>query len=202
MYQGDCYTILPLPDVPPVDVVVTDPPYGTGTAPKGGKKAGTIDLESGGGLEWDVYSGEWIKLIPDYIPAAVFCGQRTVFRTAAELGADGLLIYAKNNPSPFGSSYEPCLTRGIKKPKQHQHWIGYNAENGQVHPTQKPVGLMQWIVSATVGTVLDPFMGSGTTGVACANLGRRFIGIEREQKYFEIACERIRAAYSQQRLFA
>jgi site-specific DNA-methyltransferase (adenine-specific) len=51
-------------------------------------------------------------------------------------------------------------------------------------------------------TVLDPFMGSGTTGVACANLGRKFIGIEIEPKYFDIACERISAAYAQMRLFA
>jgi DNA modification methylase len=51
-------------------------------------------------------------------------------------------------------------------------------------------------------TILDPFMGSGTTGVACANLGRKFIGIEIERKYFDIACERIAAAYAQGRLFA
>ena len=51
------------------------------------------------------------------------------------------------------------------------------------------------------GTILDPFMGSGTTGVACANLGRKFIGIEIEPKYFDIACERIEAAYAQGRLF-
>ena len=51
-------------------------------------------------------------------------------------------------------------------------------------------------------TILDPFMGSGTTGVACANLGRKFIGIEIERQYFDIACERIEAAYAQQRLFA
>jgi DNA modification methylase len=50
-------------------------------------------------------------------------------------------------------------------------------------------------------TVLDPFMGSGTTGVACANLGRKFIGIEIEEKYFDIACKRIEIAYSQPRLF-
>jgi DNA modification methylase len=78
-----------------------------------------------------------------------------------------------------------------------------NISNGpKLHPWQKPEALLMWCVEKTKGeTVLDPFMGSGTTGVACANLGRKFIGIEIEKKYFDIACERIEAAYSQGRLF-
>jgi adenine-specific DNA-methyltransferase len=81
----------------------------------------------------------------------------------------------------------------------------FDIERGCEHPTQKPEALMLHIVkvsSRPAGTVLDPFMGSGTTGVACANLGRRFIGIEIDQKYFDLACERIARAHSQQRLFA
>jgi DNA modification methylase len=69
------------------------------------------------------------------------------------------------------------------------------------HPTQKPIDLMQWLIEKTTGTILDPFMGSGTTGVACVKLGRRFIGIEIEPKYFDIACRRIEAAYKQPDLF-
>ncbi len=73
------------------------------------------------------------------------------------------------------------------------------------HPTQKPHEIMQPLCeysSPPEGTVLDPFMGSGSTGIACRNLGRKFIGIEIERKYFDIACERIDAAYAQGRLFA
>ena len=70
------------------------------------------------------------------------------------------------------------------------------------HPTQKPVRVMKWAMEFTSGTVLDPFMGSGTTGVACMNLGRKFIGIEIEPKYFDIACERIENAQRQGRLIA
>lgn len=72
------------------------------------------------------------------------------------------------------------------------------------HSTQKPTELLEEIVAITpaCSLIADPFMGSGTTGVACANLGRKFIGIEIERKYFDIACERIEAAYSQGRLFA
>ena len=79
---------------------------------------------------------------------------------------------------------------------------GALATEGKVHPTQKPVPLMEWCVGFTTGTVLDPFMGSGTTGVACVNLGRPFVGIEREVEWFDHACRRIEAAYRQPRLFA
>lgn len=72
------------------------------------------------------------------------------------------------------------------------------------HQTEKPVELISTIaevVSPLGGTILDPFMGSGTTGVACVKLGRRFIGIEIEPRYFDIACRRIEAAYAQPDLF-
>ena len=73
----------------------------------------------------------------------------------------------------------------------------------KIHPTQKPVPLMEWCLSFApdARTVCDPFMGSGTTGVACARMGLQFVGIERERKYFDIACRRIEQAYAQPRLF-
>ena len=80
-----------------------------------------------------------------------------------------------------------------------------NTDRHGAHPTEKPVPLMAEILSdytATEQTILDPFMGSGTTGVACAKLGRKFIGIEMEPRYFDIACRRIEEAYRQPRLFA
>lgn len=87
-------------------------------------------------------------------------------------------------------------------------WNGMLRANGEQrgdHPTQKPIGVMQWaldLAPKNTLTVADPFMGSGTTGVACANMGKTFYGIEREPKYFDIACKRIEQAYAQQRLFA
>ena len=69
------------------------------------------------------------------------------------------------------------------------------------HPTEKPVPLLRAVAEWTAGTVLDPYMGSGSTGVACAKLGRKFIGVEIDPDYFEIACERIRKAYAQPDLF-
>ena len=72
------------------------------------------------------------------------------------------------------------------------------------HPTQKPVQLMEWCIrhAPEPETVCDPYMGSGTTGVACAQLGKAFTGIERERKYFDIACERIARAQAQGQMFA
>lgn len=75
------------------------------------------------------------------------------------------------------------------------------AKNGRVHPTEKPVALMQDLCRKVPGTILDPFMGSGTTGVACVKLGRSFIGIEIDEGYFEIACRRIQDAYDRPDMF-
>lgn len=170
------------------DVVVTDPPYGTGVAPRGGEHAGTIDLASAEWPEWDVWDPSWAESWSG--PMAVFCGIRRAYELAALIGGDGLLIYAKSNPSPFGSSFEPCVTRGFRTPHP-QHFTAYNAFNGQEHPTQKPIEVMRWIVGcAPEGVILDPFMGSGTTLRAAKDLGRKAIGIEIEERYCEIAATR------------
>lgn len=76
------------------------------------------------------------------------------------------------------------------------------AKNGRAHPNEKPVELMMRLCAKVPGDVCDPFMGSGSTGVACMKLGKRFVGVEVVPEYFEIACERIAAAWSQPRLFA
>jgi DNA modification methylase len=73
----------------------------------------------------------------------------------------------------------------------------------KVHPTQKPISLMRWCVAMVdAPMILDPFMGSGTTGVACMEQGRRFVGIEMDRKYFDIACRRIEQAQAQGSLLA
>ena len=92
--------------------------------------------------------------------------------------------------------------RTLDSAAQHLDILSYSPDIQNNHPSPKPVPLMQDIVSiAKAETILDPFMGSGTTGVACAKLGRKFTGIEIDPDYFEIACERIRKAYQQADLF-
>jgi DNA modification methylase len=199
LYLGDCLEVLPT--LGRVDAVVTDPPYGTGCAPRGGKQEGTIAIDSAPLLPWDAFDLRWIDAIED-APAAVFCHHSTIGPLAQRLESDATLIYLKSNPSPFGCSYEPCVTRGFDKRPPH-HVEAYNAFNGQVHPTQKPLEAMRFVIGkAPKGTILDPFMGSGTTGVAALQLGRKFIGIELDPGYFDIACKRIEEAWKQPRLFA
>lgn len=79
-------------------------------------------------------------------------------------------------------------------------WKSTERNNGKQHPTQKPIDLMTRIIKTSSkedGVILDPFMGSGSTGVACINTGRNFIGIELDKQYFEIAQERINKAITQ-----
>ena len=76
-----------------------------------------------------------------------------------------------------------------------------NMDGGKVHPTQKPVDLMKWCLGLVSGRVLDPFMGSGSTGVACVKTGKAFVGIEREEKYFDLACRRIADAIARPDMF-
>ncbi len=102
-----------------------------------------------------------------------------------------MLVYVKSNPNPLGSSYEPCLTRGFAS-HAPQHIVAYNAFNGQVHPTQKPIEVMVFVLlHAPLGIVLDPFMGSGTTLVAAKRVGRGAVGVELEERYCEIAAKRL-----------
>lgn len=186
IYHGDCREILPHVEA---DVVVTDPPYGAGCAPRGGRFSGTMDLDSAQRPAWDKFDAGWASLWRG--PAAVFCAERSVYMLGSAIGADGLLLYVKSNPNPLGSSYEPCVTRGFRSCGK-KHITAYNAFNGQVHPTQKPVEVMRFVLGhAPPGVVLDPFMGSGTTLRAAKDLGRKAIGIEIEERYCEIAAKRL-----------
>jgi DNA modification methylase len=113
-----------------------------------------------------------------------------------------ILVWHKLNDGRSFSECEFAWTNYGKQARlKSHHWSGEEKR----HPTQKPERIMEWSVDLAgpmARTVLDPYMGAGTTGVACANLGRAFVGIEIDRKYFDIACERITAAYAQQRLFA
>ena len=188
LFHADCRDVLPLVEA---DVMVTDPPYGTGCAPRGGARAGTIDTASAIAPAWDQFDVEWLKLWKG--PAAVFVGIGRVFELADAMSADGLLIYVKSNPNPFGSSYEPCLTRGFGWVRGRQHFVAYNAVNGQQHPTQKPIDLMRWVAEVTPpGVIVDPFAGSGSTLRAAKDLGRTAIGIEVDERYCKVAAARMR----------
>ena len=187
--HGDCREVLPELSF---DVVVTDPPYGLSRlAPRGGVAQGTMDYKSHQSPSWDVWDPSWIESVEGKVVAS-FCPAGKLAEFSLAMGSDGLLIYVKSNPSPFGSSFESCVTRGVGRPEP-QHVVAYNAANGQEHPSQKPLEVMRFVLKAvSFGlSILDPFMGSGTTLVAAKQLGRRATGIEIEERYCEVAAKRL-----------
>ena len=181
---GDCREVLPL--LPPVDLVfVTDPPYG---------------MKKGA---WDSEVPDWLPLVGS-APVASFCGVVGMrdYPTADWVGAWVRLGSTQRNGAMQGfNNWEPILFYRVRKLDNDViSCPNYHEDTG--HPTTKPTDLMVRLVSKMpAGTVCDPFMGSGTTGVACVRLGKLFVGIERERKYFDIACRRIEQAYAQPRLF-
>jgi DNA modification methylase len=111
------------------------------------------------------------------------------------------LVWGKNNPGRDFADFEMAWTN-LDMVARRFVFRPMNMDGGKQHPTQKPIALMQWCLGflPDAETILDPFMGSGTTGVACVREGRKFIGIELDPDYFDIACERIRKEMAQPRL--
>lgn len=205
LYLTNCTEMVPLSV--PVDLLLTDPPYGIGESSKKNDSRGRAARPTDYG-EYD-----WDQEPPS--SAAITACKASAHRSIIWGGnyfdlpaASKWLVWDKQNSGDFADC-ELAWTNlpGAVRIFRHM-WNGMlraSERNApRVHPTQKPIALMEWCISQAgeVATVFDPFMGSGTTGVACANLGHQFIGVECEPRYFDVACERIAAAQSQQRLFA
>lgn len=204
LYLGDCREILP--SLPKVDLVLTDPPYGIGAGSgTGGNNA--AKAKDYGPDTWDKSTPPmWLfGLIQEMSKHQIIYGGNYFVLPPSSCW----LVWDKDNSGNFADA-ELAWTNLQKAVRLKKYrWNGMLQEdmkNKEIreHPTQKPVPVMEWSLSHVPEalTVADPFMGSGTTGVACANMGKTFYGIEREPKYFDIACKRIEQAYAQQRLFA
>lgn len=213
LYLGDCREILPT--LPKVDAVITDPPYGIDESSdkvasrqrKPGASKALADQRDYGVFNWDqsVIDEELIRMVREHGQWAIIFGGNYYAMPPTTCW----LVWDKENGENDFADCELAWTNLPKAVRRIKYmWNGMLRANGEArgdHPTQKPIGVMAWAINhvpAPCQTILDPFMGSGTTGVACANLGRAFIGIEREPKYFEIACRRIEDAQRQQRMFA
>jgi DNA modification methylase len=211
LYLGDCLEILPTLAQAGIleqseTVTVTDPPYGINHSSNHGaswqrtqirndESTATRDaaLE---GFENVAAFGTWKT------PPITDCKATLVWDKGPAFGMGDLsfpwkpsfeLVYVR------GSLWSGRRDEGVLRGEVQVSW----ESKGRVHPHQKPPGIIAMILEKLPrsSTILDPFMGSGTTGVACANLGRKFIGIEIEPKYYDIACRRISDAYKQPRLF-
>ena len=205
LWHGDCREVLPL--LPRFAAVVTDPPYGLADL-----------LHRPGSGQWELRRDRWAK---HYKQGAPTWDSETVVDgvIAALAQADKAVVWGGQfyplTPSRCWLSWNKILRNWSSSEAEHA-WTNLDKPNrvfdyshGQLategkhyHPTQKPVPLMAWCIeqAGRPATVCDPFMGSASTGVACIQLGVAFTGIERERKYFDIACERIARAQAQGQL--
>lgn len=206
---GDCRDVLPT--LGKVDAVVTDPPYGIGFKPKT-RSTKAHDIYAGGRFEttFNPIHGD----DEPFDPAPFIQGPAILWGAnnyAARLpGSNGWLCWYKaGGITGFNmSEVELAWTNVLGSTRFIDHlWHGFKraSQNGERvnHPTEKPVCVMKWCIAfiPDAQTILDPFMGSGTTGVAAVQMGRQFIGIERDERYFDIACRRIEDAQKQGDLF-
>jgi len=191
---GDCRDILPT--LPNVDACVTDPPYGIGFAAqptKWQRRAGQQPEQ------WDDSPVPIVLSLPDIAPSIIWGGNYYTLPPSR-----GWLSWFKPDSPPSMASFELAWTSFDRNARQLKVSISETNPERVGHPTQKPLKLMKWCIEGLpdpAALILDPFMGSGTTGVAAIQMGRDFIGIEREPKYFDIACKRIEDAQRQADLF-
>jgi DNA modification methylase len=209
LYLGDCREILPT--LGKVDAVVTDPPYGIkqdrgfeGFGGFGGFGAPISRRQYEG--EWDAArpQAETLLLCVSAAPKSIIWGGQYFADLLPPQGK--WLWWDKLQTMPTFGDGELAWTNldGVAPKKFVYSNNGLLAkEKERVHPTQKPVQVMKWCLGflPKAEAILDPFMGSGSTGVACVQLRRRFIGIEIEERYFNIACRRIEEAQRQGDMF-
>ena len=192
LYLADCMDVLPT--LPKVDAVITDPPYGIGASKQSLGKGAKIYDRCG---DWDASP----PVVGCFLEAgaAVCLWGGNYFSDQLPPTNDWLIWHKVND----GRSFSECEMAWTNFGRQIRHLSHHWAGEEKLHPTMKPLAVMKWCIdqAGNPQTILDPFAGSGTTGVAAVQMGRRFIGIEREPKYFEIACERIYNAYRQNTLF-
>lgn len=206
LFLGDCLDVMATMPDKSVDAVITDPPYGIGEASgKNATRSNLAPAKDYGKLDWDnaPASAESIESIRRVSNLQVIFGGNYFNLPPSSCW----LVWDKLNGANDFADCEMAWTNMKKAVRIIRHmWNGMlrDSERGieRVHPTQKPVAVMEWCIEQAghPAVILDPFMGSGSTGVAAMNMGLRFIGVEREPAYFEAACRRIEAALSQPRL--
>lgn len=199
LYQGDCLEILPT--LAPVGAVITDPPYGINHArDRNSQKDGWVDYPAGG---WDKErpSKAVFDLILKAAPEQIVWGGN--YFTDYLPPRMQWLVWDKGQREFSLADCEFAWSSQQKAARIFNYSRGAAKTDGKEHASQKPVALMEWCLTFVRkdGAILDPFMGSGTTGVACMRQARPFIGIEIEPVYFDIACRRIEDAQRQQRMF-
>jgi len=190
---GDCMEVMPL--LGKVDAVVTDPPYGIGMHKQIGKKKGEKnDKWNAPDFDNAPATPESINMMRDISENQIIWGGNYFDLPATRC----FLIWDKVQRVSFADceyAWTNLDTSARVFTFARSNMQGFRFPE-RSHPTQKPVELMKWCIEKVEGVILDCYMGSGTTGVACAKMGRKFIGIELDEGYFEIACKRVQEAYN------
>lgn len=206
LHLGDCREVMAgFPPCLRVDAVITDPPYGINEA--AGKNKSRTNLavaKDYGNDDWDA-----APPAPELMARILEIGRwHAIFggNYFALPPSSCWLVWDKLNGDNDFADCELAWTNWPKAVRRIQwRWNGMIRQGSEerFHPTQKPLQVMGWVIDLCpkADTILDPFMGSGTTGVVAVERRRQFIGIEREPKYFDIACRRIEQAYKQRPLF-
>ncbi len=202
IWLGDCREILPT--LGKVDAVVTDPPYGIGADAAAAKNKGKWGWKFYGDSNWDKVRppASVFHQILEYSDHQIIWGGN--YFTDLLPPSMQWLVWDKGQRDFSLADLEMAWSSQNKAARAFDFARGKALLDGKEHPTQKPIEVMKWCIEQlpdNASTILDPFMGSGTTGVAAVKLGRRFIGIEIEPRYFDIARRRIQAALDAPDLF-
>lgn len=200
LYLGDCMDVLPTLDR--VDAVITDPPYGIGADAHAGPA-------NKGWTQWETSGWDSERPAKEVISACVALGKVSIvwggnYFTDILQPTMQWLVWDKGQRGFSLADCEIAWSSQNNAARVFDYARALAMQDGKQHPTQKPVALMKWCIEQCKNkpqAILDPFMGSGTTGVAAVQMGRKFIGIEREPKYFDIACKRIEDAQRQVDMF-
>ena len=204
IYHADCRDVLTglLPGS--VDAVVTDPPYGIGKRLVSGGAGHSFDsLVLSGADQWDIKPPrELFDLLLGCSDAQIIWGGNFFDLPPCQCP----LCWDKDRPNQKNvSEWEYAWTSLIGRARLFKYCAngGFVAKETREHPTQKPVAVMKWCLQLLpdARTILDPFLGSGTTSVACVQTGRRSIGIEQNERYCEIAVQRLERTLAQPTLF-
>lgn len=218
---GNCVDLMQSISDNSVDLIVTDPPYKMNHSTGGCTNIGMKDKWRGNikagntvmGFDTSIKFSDWLpdvyRVLKDGCHCYIFCNDKNLQELLNEATSVGfresnILVWVKNNACPNRYYMKNCefilfLYKGRAKPiydmSSKAAFCCTNINGKQkLHPTEKPIEMLETFIKNSTddgGVVLDPFMGSGSTGVACVNTGRKFIGMEIDPKYFEIAERRI-----------
>lgn len=201
LYRGDCLEILPT--LEGVDAVVTDPPYGLGNLWNGGAGGAKSSwkIPATEAKSWDMATAKGVEQLADYGPCIIWGGHLYSLPPSRSW-----LVWDKGQPDTWTTGQCELAWTNLNKPIRAFRMcqaVAHTEMGTKHHPAQKPVSLMRWCLKwiPNCKTILDSYMGSGTTGVACVERGRKFVGIEQSPKYFDIACRRIEEAHGIGSLF-